>query len=172
MPHSISCLWGAGGAFGRGDLGPVAGICCRIGGNVGERGATDIVAEGALEGSKDGETVPLGYRRERDERPTCRHSSRSGRHRTRGKQNGRTSCLKLCGDTRDKGIPREAGHSGYLSRRTGARPRRGRMGVGAKGRDDHVAARSVHREMAMTQSRLVHGSWVYRSSLHRYSWAV
>ena len=121
---------------------------------------------------KMGKLYLWGIRRERDERATCRHSSRSGRHRTRGKQNGRTSCLKLCGDTRDKGIPREAGHSGYLSRRTGARPRRGRMGVGAKGRDDHVAARSVHREMAMTQSRLVHGSWVYRSSLHRYSWAV
>ena len=32
----------------------MAGIGCRIGDNVGERGATDIVAEGVLEGSKDG----------------------------------------------------------------------------------------------------------------------
>ena len=48
-------MWDTGaGAFGGGDWGPVADIGGRIGDNVGERGATDIVAEGVLEGSKDG----------------------------------------------------------------------------------------------------------------------
>ena len=95
VPHSVSCLWGTrgaakedmwdtgAGAFGGGDWGPVADIGGRIGDNVGERGATDIVAEGVLESSKDGGAVPLEYRRERGERPACHHSSRSGRHRAR-----------------------------------------------------------------------------------------
>lgn len=39
--------------------GPIAGIGCRIGGDAGERCATDVVAERILKGAKDGGELDL-----------------------------------------------------------------------------------------------------------------
>lgn len=52
------CVRSAGCGLGIG-RDPVAGIRCGIGGNARERGATDIVAEGILEGGEDGGELDL-----------------------------------------------------------------------------------------------------------------